>query len=250
MTGWPRSPTRSTRPPARPGATCSRSPRRRRGPATGCCRGRLDFHARHPGIALRLASTPETVAHGGSAAALAALAHAQGDHGELAVVFGSGRHPGWRVDALMTPEYLPVCAPTLARPDAPLAVPADLRRHLLIHDDTLNHAGDDAWGWHRWLQAAGVDRHLAAGGRHFSNAVLAIEAALAGQGVALAARPIVAAQLASGALVAPFALAIASPYTYCLVGRRDATERPAVAAFRQWLLDASRGPTGDVMPGG
>ena len=199
------------------------------------------FYARHPGIELRLGSTPETVAHGGPAAALAALAHARGDgHGELAVVFGTGRHPGWRVDPLLTPDYLPVCAPTLARPGTPLRVPGDVRHHLLIHDDTLNHGGDDAWGWHRWLQAAGVDRHAVGPGRHFSNAVLAIEAALAGQGIALAARPIVAGHLASGALVAPFELAIPSPYTYCLVARRDAADRPAVAAFRQWLVEASR----------
>ncbi|WP_416462547.1 LysR substrate-binding domain-containing protein [Rubrivivax gelatinosus] len=203
-----------------------------------------DFYARHPEVEVRLASSSEAVDHTGAAQVLAALARAPGDgRGELAVVFGSGRYAGWRVDALLTPEYLPVCAPTLARAGAPLAVPADVARHVLIHDDTLNHAGNGSWGWHRWLQAAGLDRRAAAGGRHFSNAVLAIEAALAGQGVALAARPIVAGHLACGALVAPFPLAIPSPYTYCLVGRRHAAERPAMAAFRQWLVEASRRET-------
>lgn len=202
------------------------------------------FYARHPEVEIRLASSSETVDHAGAANVLAALARAPGDgRSELAVVFGTGRYPGWRVDPLLTPEYLPVCAPALARGAAPLAVPADVVQHTLIHDDTLNHGGDEAWGWHRWLQAAGLDRQAAGSGRHFSNAVLAIEAALAGQGVALAARPIVAGHLASGALVAPFALAIASPCTYCLVGRRHSAERPAVAAFRHWLVEASRRET-------
>ncbi|MBK1613235.1 LysR family transcriptional regulator [Rubrivivax gelatinosus] len=199
-----------------------------------------DFYARHPGIEVRLASSSETVDPAGGSAALAALARAPG---ELAVVFGTGRHPGWRVDALLTPDYLPVCAPGLASSERPLDVPADVCRHLLIHDDTLSHAGNDAWGWQRWLQAAGLDRQARGPGRHFSNAVLAIEAALAGQGIALAARPIVAGHLACGALLAPFPLAIPSPYTYCLVGRRQAAERPAVAAFRQWLIEASHPDT-------
>jgi LysR family glycine cleavage system transcriptional activator len=73
-------------------------------------------------------------------------------------------------------------------------------------------------------------------GPRFSNAGLAIEAALAGQGVALAARPMVAAQLAAGTLLAPFHIAIRSPYTYWLVARTDTARRPMVAAFRRWVL--------------
>jgi LysR family glycine cleavage system transcriptional activator len=51
--------------------------------------------------------------------------------------------------------------------------------------------------------------------------------ALAGQGVALAARSMGAPSLAAGTLVAPFPVAIRAPYTYWLVARDDVVRRPA-----------------------
>ncbi|OYV00990.1 MAG: LysR family transcriptional regulator, partial [Burkholderiales bacterium PBB5] len=70
----------------------------------------------------------------------------------------------------------------------------------------------------------------------FSNAVLAVEATLAGQGVALAAQPLVAAHLAAGNLVVAHGLALPSPCHYHLVGHPAQAQRPAVVAFRQWLV--------------
>jgi LysR family glycine cleavage system transcriptional activator len=131
-----------------------------------------------------------------------------------------------------------VCAPGLATADRPLRTPADLCRQVLIHSDIYGSTGRSGqpWGWPQWLQAAGVDTPVATPGRHFSDAMLAIEAALAGQGVALAARPMVAPSLAAGTLVAPFPVAIRSPYTYWLVARADVARRPAAVAFRQWVV--------------
>lgn len=198
-----------------------------------------DFHAAHPEVELHLASRADTVDPGGEAAVLAALDRPSGDEGcAMAIVYGAGHHPGFRVDALLTPELVPVCAPGLATPTRPLRTPADLCRQVLIHSDIYGHASrtGQGWGWPQWLQAAGVDTPVTTPGRHFSDAMLAIEAALAGQGVALAARPMVAPSLVAGALVAPFPVAIRSPYTYWLVAREDAARRPVAAAFRQWVL--------------
>jgi LysR family glycine cleavage system transcriptional activator len=73
-------------------------------------------------------------------------------------------------------------------------------------------------------------------GPRFNNAVLAVEAALEGQGVALALRPLVEADLISGRLIIPFALAVPSPFAYYLVMRKAVTGRAPVVAFRHWLL--------------
>ena len=152
----------------------------------------------------------------------------------LAIVFGAGSYPGWRMDTLFTPHYLPVCAPALAQS---LRAPADLAGCTLIHDETLAGVGGPlGFGWPQWLQAAGV--RLPAEPRRqrrFANAVLAIEAALAGQGVALVARELMAPQLAAGTLAAPFPLAVPSPFCYALVAPERLAARPAVVALREWL---------------
>jgi LysR family glycine cleavage system transcriptional activator len=231
-----------------------------------------DFHARHPDVALHLASHPAAVDDASAgrdpAALLRAAAAATGEvigmadgapagagPASLAIVFGPGEptgakappgHAGLRDDLLLAPDYLPVCAPAwLAR--HPLGAAADLQAAQLIHDDTIAgpRRGGPAWGWPQWLAAAGVDAARAArggGGRRFSTGALAIQAALAGQGLALAARPLVAGHLAAGSLVAPFALALASPYRYHLVGHAATADWPAVAAFRQWLLEQASSP--------
>ncbi|WP_298231642.1 LysR substrate-binding domain-containing protein [uncultured Azohydromonas sp.] len=194
-----------------------------------------DFCRRHPGIELRLSSGLDAVEHGGEASALERLRARSNDavH-HLAIVFGAGSYPGWRVVPLFTPHYLPVCTPALAQA---LHQPADLAGCTLIHDETLAGAGGPlGFGWPQWLQAAGVRRPAdAQRQRRFANAVLAIGAALAGQGVALVSRELIAPQLAAGTLVAPFPLAVEAPYGYALVTPERSAARPAVAALREWL---------------
>jgi LysR family transcriptional regulator, glycine cleavage system transcriptional activator len=209
-----------------------------------------DFYAAHPGIEVRLSSTSATVDHAGDSSVLDALEAAAGDACcALAVLYGTGGYGArFSVDELMAPEYLPVCAPRLLAAQPPITAPADLLRHVLIHDDTVGAGGDggSAWGWAQWMGAARIEDRGDTSGRRFSNAVLAIEAALAGQGVALLARPLVAAQLAAGTLVVAFDLGIASPYRYFLVGNRSEAERPAVVEFRQWLLAQAEPPAPDA----
>lgn len=195
------------------------------------------FQAAHPGITLHLTSTAQAVDRHDDAAALARLgAAARAGRDEMAIIFGQGRYPGFQVDPVLAPDYLPVCAPNLPRAAQPLREPADLRHHALIHDETLQLKGGRLWGWADWLDLAGVKGVDNRRGLRLSNAVLGIDAALAGQGVLLAAQPLVAVLLQTGRLVAPFALTVRSPYAYYLVAHQAAATRPAPAAFRAWLL--------------
>ena len=65
------------------------------------------------------------------------------------------------------------------------------------------------------------------------------QGALAGQGVALARLALVAEALARGELVEPLGAAgrLRSPYAYWLVRWPARRERPALAAFEDWLLE-------------
>jgi len=212
-----------------------------------------------PGVEIRLDSRADAVEAAAGAAVLAALDPPPGDAAwHLALVYGPGRFvaaaraadPELLVDALLTPAHGPVCTPALA---AQLTRPEALLDAVLLHDDTVRPApGGPAWGWPQWLAAAGVGAAPRRAGRRFSNAVLAIAAARAGQGVALAARPMVADELAAGRLVAPFGQTLAAPYRYWLVRRRATAAHPAVATFCRWLqacaADEAGAPAGPADP--
>jgi LysR family glycine cleavage system transcriptional activator len=121
--------------------------------------------------------------------------------------------------------------------DPPLREPADLAHQVLLHDDALDLvAGGNAW--QKWLEAAGVDDVVdGSRGPHLSSNILSLEAASQKLGVALALRPLVDADIASARLVEPFAIEVKPQAAYYLVCAEVIADRPAVAAFRKWLLE-------------
>lgn len=94
-------------------------------------------------------------------------------------------------------RIFPVCAPALA---AGLVTPDDLSR--------LPCLGDSTWAadWETWLAAAAPGCRIATRGPVHSLYALAVEEAVNGAGVLIGHEPLVAAHLARGTLVAPFAL--------------------------------------------
>jgi LysR family glycine cleavage system transcriptional activator len=93
-------------------------------------------------------------------------------------------------------------------------------------------------GWAAWLSRVGardLDNIDNARGVRFSHAYLAIEAALAGDGVALARRSLVADDLTRGRLIAPFRRALPSGLGYWFASARDPARRPAIALLRSFL---------------
>lgn len=197
-----------------------------------------DFLAAHPQVDLRLVSSADAVDSG--AAGGFALAAPGEPASDIAIRYGSGHYPGWHVEHLFTPAYVPVCSPGLPSADKPLAVPGDLRWHRLIHDETIR---DDAKqpNWQEWARVAGVTDVDTRRGPRYSNAVLAVQAAIEGQGVALAIRPLVESELAAGRLVIPFDVAVPSPHAYFMLTLEAMAHRPPIAAFRTWLLAKCQG---------
>lgn len=155
---------------------------------------------------------------------------------DVAVLYGRGDYPGFRVDKLLALNVTPICSPRLLRdPEHPLLRPSDLKYHLLLHDDT-GDLYDGVSFWEVWLKAAGVEGVDLKRGPHFSHAILAFEAALEGHGV-VATMPVLAEpDLHAARLVTPFALRVPLVSAYYVVCRDETATRPDVAAFREWLL--------------
>ncbi len=210
------------------------------------------FHAQYPDIGLQLSSSSSMVV-GAREPPSHPLRSRQvrGGAADLIITFCAEAPPadGGTVDLLLAPAYLPVCTPALA---PAVDAPGSLLR--LIHDDTMRvpgPGGDTAWGWPQWQAARALPLRGTTADLRVSNTVLAIEAALAGQGVALVARELVARQLESGTLVTPLGTAaMPGPFRYHLVCSPQGADRaaPAVAAVRGWLLAQAACSTGPVVP--
>jgi LysR family glycine cleavage system transcriptional activator len=158
------------------------------------------------------------------------------DDSDIAILYGRGNYPGLWVKKLLDLTLTPICSPQLLQGAHPLKTPADLAHHMLLHDDTGDLYDNEPF-WDVWLREAEVKGVDARRGPHFSHAVLAFEAAIDAVGV-VATMPVLAAEdIATGRLVAPFRLHVPLASSYFLVCQESAATRPAVALFRDWLLD-------------
>ena len=154
---------------------------------------------------------------------------------DVAVRYGPGNWPGLEVVKLMNEEVFPICSPKLRRGEHALRSPGDLRHHTLIHDDSMpSHSDFPKWAF--WLKAAGVSGIDATRGLHVNASLLAIQAAIDGQGVALGRSVLVHADLAARRLVKPFDLTFPLRFGYYIVHPRKPRAAPAIQAFKRWLL--------------
>ncbi|ALC11729.1 LysR family transcriptional regulator [Sphingopyxis sp. 113P3] len=170
-----------------------------------------DFRRRFPHIELRLLTNnnkpdPST------------------DSLDLSIRFGDG---AWRsveavrvMDAPMTPLCIPAIADTLHQP-------CDLARWPLLR----SYRAQD---WPAWFAAAGAAA-VAARGPQFDTSIIMIQAALLGEGVALAPATMFETELADGRLVQPFACEV-DVGAYWLTRPLARPERSAERTFAEWLI--------------
>ena len=154
------------------------------------------------------------------------------------VRFGTGHYPGAHVEEIFNAVFVPVCSPRLMKGAHPLRKPGDLRHHTLIHDDTVVEEGARP-SWNDWLQSVGVTDIDATRGPHFSDAALALDAAIEGMGVALAMKPLLGTEIGAKRVVVPFDISAPTSYSYYLVTPEAGAENRALSSFSEWLLAES-----------
>jgi LysR family glycine cleavage system transcriptional activator len=200
-----------------------------------------DFSKREPKIELHVFGSSRMVDAGAlDSSSLVGDLDLRTESSEVQIHLGMGQYPGHRADRLFGVAMTAVASPEL---EPELKKPEDLARHTLLHDDALEIvAGGNAW--RKWLEAAGAaDRVDADRGPRFSSNILSLEAASQKLGVALALRPLVNSDIASGRLCAPFDVEVRPGSAYYLVCPEVIADRPAVAAFRKWLLEQAKKAT-------
>ena len=175
------------------------------------------FTEAHPDLDVRVVATD-------------GLSNFQSDGVDIAVRYGQPPFgPGLTVDLLFSLDFHSVCSPALLAGAHPLRTPDDLRHHMLLHD---THGL-----WPEYLEGlTGEGRVLATRGLKFSLSSLAIDAAVAGQGVALASDVLAGPDLAAGRLVRPFDLSIRGLASFYIVAPRKRRRAEAIERMREWLL--------------
>lgn len=157
---------------------------------------------------------------------------------DLAIRYGQVDRMPAEGERLFGETIFPVCSPALLGDSSrPLRQPADLVRHTLLQLDDL--AADWPWlSWSEWLESMGLGNLKPAGIVRFSHYDHLIQAAIAGEGVALGRAPLIHQALQERQLVAPFRARTASPRGYYILRSRLA--HPAqTEAFVSWLKAAA-----------
>lgn len=181
------------------------------------------FNQRHPHIEVRVEAT-------------SAVVDLRRDRVDVALRHGLGVYPGLHVTRLMAPVLVPVACPGLVAAGLALEAPEDCLAYPLLHDS-------DRADWPLWLAAHGVaEDPRAERGTAFEDDFLLIRAAEAGQGLALVPSAYAQAEIASGRLVQVLDKPWPARFAYYVVTRLDATRRPEVNAFLEWIVEEAQGP--------
>ena len=186
-----------------------------------------EFQARHPQAALELVvSIPFSEARAGET--------------DLDVRFGSGDYADGEVSLLLNEPLFPLCTPEYARRLGLAESPRQLARAVLLR------CPFDPWK--PWFDAAGLDWPEPESGPRYNDAGMMIEAAAAGQGVALGTPRLVSRWLKSGALQRLYDIDAPCPYSYDLV-RRHKSEPVNAGPLVDWLRElVAREPLRDAPP--
>jgi LysR family transcriptional regulator, glycine cleavage system transcriptional activator len=158
---------------------------------------------------------------------------------DLAIRHGDGNWAGLDAVNLCPEELFPVCSPALLGSRRGIHLPEDVLQFPLLH---LNDRRD----WSRWLEAAGASGEGLLHGPILNHASMLIDAAIDGQGIALARTVLAAADLINGRLVRPFRITLPLKNTYWIVCPKATSALPKIAAFRDWLLAEAAADAGQL----
>lgn len=150
---------------------------------------------------------------------------------DIAVRYSKNMPRGLDYDLICHRPLYPVGKPELARLPLNEHTPDKLAEYRLLHED-------DGALWRRWFEKAGLARVSFPKMPRTLSGLLAIEAVLAGQGLALMSDEFIKDDIAAGRLVRYSDLAL-DYGAYYLVYRPETARRKEVRCFRDWLLKES-----------
>jgi LysR family glycine cleavage system transcriptional activator len=156
---------------------------------------------------------------------------------DLSVRFGYGEYPELETQQLLDVSLIPVWSPDIGN-NVFSASPHTLLKQQLLGDSTA-YRSSERFGWQEWFRHVGVQPPNILREHRFGNGLLALEAAITGQGVLLASKHLIQLELSAGKLTVAFDGEMPCPFAYYVVCPPHALERPIVKEFRNWLIEES-----------
>ncbi len=172
------------------------------------------------------------------------IADLQGGAADIAIRFGVPRDDTMLCHRLFDEEFGAYCSPSLANGEPGLRDIEDLERVPLLRWDLSQFSWASVtarWnGWRHWLEEVGAPHVRPRAGLRFNDYNLALQAAIAGQGVILGSAPILRDLVDAKLLVSPFREVAVTDIGYDLVTTPAAVARTEVASFRDWIMSEAR----------
>lgn len=155
---------------------------------------------------------------------------------DVAIRFGHGNYPALHTEFMFREQLFPVASPALLQRFGTPGEPAELLRYPLLTRD----GADLVPKWDVWFTLIGLNTDVLHESVRFADTNMTIEAALLGQGIALARSGHVEKEIADGSLVRLFNVPFPSPAAYYFVCPKGIETQPHIMKFRKWLLEESQ----------
>ena len=185
-----------------------------------------EWRERHPDIPLEIIGTD-------------AILDLRSGDADVAIRYARTMPTGFVVREICRDTFFPVCSPALlARDGHAIERASDLLRFPLIHFDWMSH-DPQAPTWRQWLATAGlIDPSLTAIDKawalSFREELHAIDAVVAGQGIAICSDVVVSHELNCGTLVKAHPLSLPG-YGFYLVSMAHHARQTSIEAFATWM---------------
>jgi putative choline sulfate-utilization transcription factor len=187
------------------------------------------FRAAYPDIELRLTAGDHRI-------------DVESEGVDAAIRFGVGPWRGLASERLLEEEVFPVCSPGYLQRNPALQEAPDLRDHRLLHLDVAYRNWMD---WAQWFRSFGLEAPPVKRGLRFNTYTILIQAATAGEGVALGWRNLVEEFIDAGPLVRPVDASLPATGGYHALWPESAEPTPELQSFLDWLrTEAAQAPTG------
>ncbi|EAQ67699.1 transcriptional regulator, LysR family protein [Marinomonas sp. MED121] len=176
------------------------------------------FRRKHPDIDLRIDASTRLID----------FAH---DDVDISIRYGAIKEKGMHVEALSHEELFPVCSPHLMTQCASLEALSD---YPLLHLE--RRSADKSFpGWAEWIEENGLNKEAFKHGPRFSMSSMVLQAAIDGQGVAMASSVLAADDLKTGRLIRLFPQSLRAKYHYHLICTKNLSQRADVVKFIDWI---------------
>jgi DNA-binding transcriptional LysR family regulator len=154
---------------------------------------------------------------------------------DVAVVYSKPTVTDLVTDLLWPVHLSLLCHPSVAERCADKTLPEFIESNELVHvriADLPRHHLWTQFSHHANLGSLNVERGLV-----FDTAVLAVQYALSGDGIALVDTYLFGDYIRTGRLVKPFDFSLDDGYGYYLITQPEALGDTAIALFRSWLIE-------------